>query len=109
MLYLCEKKMLILNITTKVMHEIEKDWLQWMKDVWMKEMMATGLFSECRFCKLMDNDDEEGLMYVTQFYCDTMENYNTFVDEQDERLRQLGHQQFGNSFISFRTIMEIIH
>lgn len=104
-----KKRMLILNITTKVMHGIEKEWLQWMKDTWIKEMMGTGLFGEYRFCKLKDNDDEEGLMYVTQFYCDTTENYDTFMSEQDDRLRELGHQRFGNAFISFRTIMEIIH
>ncbi|WP_158605908.1 DUF4286 family protein [Taibaiella sp. KBW10] len=101
--------MLILNITTKVMHSIEQDWLQWMKSTWIKEMQDTGLFGEHRFCKLQGNDDEEGVMYVTQFHCDTLENYNTFLSEQDERLRSLGHQQFGNAFISFRTIMEIIH
>ena len=101
--------MLILNITSKVAHHIVQDWKEWILAVWMPRMMGTGLFSDCRFCKLNDNDDDEGMMFVVQLYCDAIEHYDTFLKEHDDTIRQESYARFGDAFISFRTVMEILH
>lgn len=101
--------MLILNITTKVTHAIEADWKQWTRTVWIPMMVDTGLFGEFRFCKLRENDDEEGKMYVVQLHCDSEENYQTFLKEYDETIRQNTYARFGDAFIAFRTVMETLH
>jgi hypothetical protein len=100
--------MLILNITSKVAHAIVPEWKEWTQTVWMSRMMGTGLFSDCRFCKLHDNDDEEGLMFVLQLTCDAKENYDTFLKEHDDAIRLEAYAQFGDAFISFRTVMEVL-
>lgn len=101
--------MLILNVTTKVAPSIEQQWKAWTKAVWIPKMIATGLFGEFRFCKLRDNDDEDGMMYIVQFHCDSEENYNTFLEEHDDAFREEAYAEFGNSFIGFRTVMETLH
>ena len=100
--------MLIYNITTKVGHAVKEAWLQWMKKEMIVEMMKTGLFSDYRFCHLIENDDEEGATYVAQYHCDSREHYDSFVNEHDQRLKELARQRFGDQYISFRTIMEIV-
>ncbi|HRP88838.1 MAG TPA: DUF4286 family protein [Edaphocola sp.] len=101
-------KVLILNITSKVLHHIAKEWQKWTQDNWIPMMMKTGLFSSYRFCKLRDNDDDEGQMFVVQFHCDSEEDYHSFINEYDETIRNEAYKQFGNNFISFRTLMEVI-
>lgn len=100
--------MLIYNITSKVLHAYKDAWLDWMKKEMIQEMMKTGLFSDYRFCHLIDNDDEEGVTFVTQYHCDSREHYETFINEHDQRLMNLAQQKFGNNYISFRTVMEIV-
>lgn len=101
--------MLILNVTSKVAHRIEQEWKTWTREVWIPKMLATGLFGEFRFCKLRENDDEEGRMYVVQLHCDSEENYQTFLKEYDEMIRKEAYAQFGDAFIAFRTVMETLH
>lgn len=101
--------MLILNVTSKVAHRIEQEWKNWTREIWIPKMLATGLFGDFRFCKLRENDDEEGRMYVVQMYCDSEENYQTFLKEHDEVIRQEAYAQFGDAFIAFRTVMETLH
>ncbi|HTO15958.1 MAG TPA: DUF4286 family protein [Edaphocola sp.] len=101
--------MIILNITSKVVHPIVDNWVFWIKETWIPLMMNTGLFSSYRFCKLRENDDEEGQMFVVQFHCDSEEDLHSFNNEYDDNIRQLAYKEFGSDFISFRTIMEIIN
>ena len=40
--------MIIYNVTVSVEESIKKDWLTWMQDVHIPEVMATGIFQNHR-------------------------------------------------------------
>jgi hypothetical protein len=100
--------MIIYNTTIKVDSSIADSWVYWMKAEHMPDLMNTDLFIDCRLCRLLEHDDAEGITYIAQYYCDGLEQYNTFMAEHAERLRDKGFKLFGNKFIAFRTIMEVL-
>src|SRR3954464_2394525 len=98
--------MIIYNITLKVHDSIAEEWLQWMKQEHMPELEQTGLFTGYRLCRLLEQDEAEGITYIAQYYCNSIEQYDTYISAHSQQMREKGYQKFGNKFIAFRTVME---
>lgn len=101
--------MIIYNVTIKVEAGIADQWLKWMKEEHATDMMNTGLFSDYRLCRLMEQDESDGVTFVVQFHSDSMENYQSYLHEHAAKMRQKSLDKFGNKFAAFRTIMEMIN
>ena len=99
--------MIIYNVTIKVNNEVVSEWVGWMKQIHIPELMRTGLFIDYRLCRLLEQDEAEGVTYIAQYFCDNLENYNTYISEHAQGMREKGFKKFGNKFIAFRTVMEI--
>ncbi len=101
--------MIIYNVTIKVEPAVAEQWLRWMKEEHLKDMMDTGLFSDYRLCRLLEQDEEEGVSFVVQYHSDSAENYRTYLAEHAPKMRQKGLKKFGDKFVAFRTAMEVIN
>ncbi|WP_118951336.1 DUF4286 family protein [Taibaiella helva] len=101
--------MIIYNITAKVDAGVADKWMRWLKEEHLDEMMNTGLFSDYRLCRLMEQDESEGVTFVIQYHCDSIENYQTYLQEHAPRMRKKTLDKFGNHFAAFRTVMEVIN
>ncbi|WP_295126554.1 DUF4286 family protein [uncultured Chitinophaga sp.] len=100
--------MIIYNVTVKVTNVVADRWLEWMKGEHIPEIMNTGLFHDYRICRLLEQDDSEGPTYTIQYSTDTVENYETYLHEHAPRLRQLSYNMFGDQFVAFRTVMQVV-
>jgi hypothetical protein len=100
--------MIIYNTTVKVANNIADEWLVWMKEEYIPDHMRTGLFIDCRLCYLLEQDEVEGPTYIVQYFADNMENYNSYMAEHETQLREKGYRRFGNQFIAFHTVMEVV-
>lgn len=100
--------MILYNITLKVDKSCADAWLRWMKTEHIPEMMQTGLFSDYRICRLLEQDEREGRTFVVQYHCDSMEHYQTYLSEHADDLRRKGIQKFGDRVAAFRTLMEML-
>lgn len=101
--------MIIYNVTIKVEASIADKWLKWMKEEHTPDMMNTGLFSDYRLCRLMEQDETDGVTFVVQYHSDSIENYQSYLNEHAARMRQKSIEKFGNKFAAFRTVMEMIN
>jgi hypothetical protein len=79
-----------------------------MQEEHLNDLVNTGLFTEARLCKLLDQDDEEGVTYVAQYFCITLDDFNLYIEQYAPIMRERGFAEFGNQFIAFRTLMEIV-
>lgn len=100
--------MIIYNVTTKVTPTIHQIWLAWIKQEHIPEVMNTGLFHDYRICRLLEQDDSEGPTYTIQYATDTLENYYTYIQEHAPLLRQKAFDTFGDQFVAFRTVMQVV-
>jgi hypothetical protein len=99
--------MIIYNLTIKVDEEISQDWLSWLQYEHIPEVMATKCFHEYQLSKLLD-DDTPGDTFVVQYFADSIEQYQLYISRHAEALRQKNIDKWGDRFLSFRTVMEVI-
>ena len=57
--------MLIYNVTSHVEPKIEKEWLLWMKQKHLSEMLATQKFSMAKIFKVISDQDHGCLLYTS--------------------------------------------
>ncbi|MEL6922957.1 MAG: DUF4286 family protein [Bacteroidota bacterium] len=100
--------MIVYNITSKIDHSVIDDWLQWMQDEHIPDVMATGLFSEPRLCRVIGMDESEGLTYAMQFSCDSLSVMHRYEVNFAKALRKKTQQRYGEKVLSFRTLMEVV-
>jgi hypothetical protein len=100
--------MLIYNVSLKVEPGIADEWLKWMKEEHMPEVMQTGLFTDHKLLHLLQQDEKEGITFVAQYFCESMDHYTAYISNHAPSMREKGFKRFGNKFIAFRTLMETI-
>ncbi len=100
--------MFIYNVTIKIDHSINDEWVSWMKVVHIPDVAKTGCFEKTQFVRLLDIDESEGPTYAAQYYAISKAQYNRYIDLYAPKLRQAAIDKWGNKFIAFRTLMEVI-
>ena len=71
--------------------------------------MATGFFMEYKFYRLLDQDELDGITYIVQYFTSSMDNYNKYIQQSAPLLRQKTSDKWGDKFIAFRTIMQLVN
>jgi Domain of unknown function (DUF4286) len=100
--------MIIYNVTTKVAATIAQNWLQWLQQEHIPEITATGCFTHATVLRLLETDDSEGPTYAVQYFAESMEKYNGYIEVFAAQMRQKSFDKWGDQFISFRSLMHIV-
>lgn len=100
--------MVVYNVTVKVDWDVHNDWLTWMQDKHIPEVLNTGQFTDYRIFKLMSLDETDGVTYAIQYFCDSMEHYLTYQREYASGLQKEHQERYKNKFVAFRTLMKSI-
>jgi len=99
--------MILYNVTTSLDPEIAEDWVVYMRDTHMPEVMATGFFLKSQLCRLL-NEEDDGITYAAQYYCVSLDQLETYQEVAAPALRQEIEKQFGGRYASFRTMLEVV-
>lgn len=100
--------MYIYNVTTNIDKSIQLEWLKWMKEKHIPEMLATGKFSQAKMSKVLIEEEMGGVTYSVQYTTDSMETLQEYYDEFAPKLREESLKLFKSSFVSFRTELKVI-
>lgn len=98
--------MIIFNITVNISHAAEKEWLNWMKQVHIPEIIATDLLMEHKLLRLLTEIENEGSTYTSQFTFRTMEDFLAYQTHHQAELQEKHHTKFNGQYVSFRTLLE---
>lgn len=101
--------MIIYNVTIKVDHSIADNWLSWMKEEHITEVIGTGCFTKATILRLLEVDETDGLTYAVQYQAESKALYNRYIAEFAEGLRNKSFTRWGNKFIAFRSVMMVVH
>ena len=72
--------MILYNITYNIEKDIESDWLEWIKTVYLPKIMASGYFTSVRLYKLLKVEDV-GTTYSIQFMSENLDKIQEFLHE----------------------------
>jgi hypothetical protein len=101
--------MIVYNVTIKVDHTIAGSWLTWLREEHIPDMINTECFTYAHVFRLLEMDDTEGPTYVVQYHAASETNYHEYIEKFSEAMRKKGTDKWGNQFIAFRTVMEVVH
>jgi len=100
--------MYIYNVTLNVDESIHDEWINWMKEVHIPEVLATGRFTKALMSEVLVKEDLGGITYSVQYSCNSKKDLLHYYEEDANRLRGDIFTKFGNKFGAFRTEMKII-
>jgi hypothetical protein len=100
--------MIVYNVTIKVDASIADAWLPWLLEEHIPDVMKTGCFSSNRVVRLLEVDDREGPTYAIQYNAESKADYNRYIQIHAAGLRDKSVQKWGNRFIAFRSVMQVV-
>jgi hypothetical protein len=101
--------MIIYNVTVKVEHGIAASWLNWLKVEHIPDIIATGCFTHASVARLIETDDTEGPTYAVQYHAESKALYNRYISQFADEMRKKAFDKWGDQFIAFRSVMEVVH
>lgn len=101
--------MIIYNVTTKVHHSIHHQWLRWLKEEHIPEIINTGCFTHANILELLEVDTTEGPTYAIQYIAESKAQYNLYIEKFSGEMRKKAFDKWGDQFIAFRSVMRIVN
>jgi len=85
--------MFLYNVTLILDDAAADEWLQWMQEIHIPEVLATGMFVSNRLLKVVDSPNE-GVTYCAQYIAETLENYNEYQKTYAPVLQEKLNEKF---------------
>ncbi len=101
--------MIIYNVTIQVEHSVAGEWLSWLKNEHIPDMIGTGCFTHAGILRLLETDPSEGITYIIQYHAENRVMLDRYLEEFSGEMRKRGMDKWGNKFVVFRTILEVVH
>lgn len=100
--------MIFYNVTINIHESVHHQWMKWMQEKHIQDVLATGKFSAARMVKILVDEEMGGTTYAIQYTTDSKATLQRYYDEDAPRLREEGLQLFGDKMLAFRTELELI-
>ncbi|MFP4091312.1 MAG: DUF4286 family protein [Cyclobacteriaceae bacterium] len=95
------------NQTVNIEGSAEKDWLQWMKEQQIPDILATGMFVQARIYRLLEIEETAGTAtYAVQLMAETREHLDIYQLKYEPSFDDAHEKRYGNKAMSFRTMMK---
>ncbi|MBA3665765.1 MAG: DUF4286 family protein [Bacteroidetes bacterium] len=99
--------MFIYNVTVNIAQEIQEEWLKWMRETHMPDVMKTGCFVDNQMLKVLFVEDE-GHTYSIQYKFLEMADIEKYQKEFAPALQADYKRKFEGKYVAFRTLLEIV-
>src|SRR5699024_7208522 len=100
--------MYIYNITTNIEQDIHEEWLEWMENVFIPEMLATKKFSKALMTRVLIEEEMGGITYSVQYTATNAIDFKYVLDHHVDRIQKVNRECEGRT-VSFSTKMKIAH
>ena len=100
--------MLIYNVTTNIETSVHEEWLEWMQEIHIPDVLATGKFLNAKMSRVLVEEDMGGISYSVQYTTVDRATLQKYYTDDAPKLRDDALKRFPNQFVSFRTELEIV-
>ena len=100
--------MIIYNVTTNIHESVQKQWLKWMQEKHIPEILATQKFSSARIVRVMIEEEMGGITYSVQYVTDSKETLERYYVEDEPAFHREALELFADKMLSFRTELGVI-
>lgn len=97
--------MIIYNVTTIIEESIHLEYINFMHEIHMPEVMASGKFTSCQLLRLTEPVNE-GITYCAQYITDDAQKLVDYRVQYSPKLQENFNKKFENNYVSFRSVLE---
>jgi hypothetical protein len=98
---------MLYNVTVSIDPAIEFDWVCWMQECHIPEVLKTKCFEKCVLSKVHGNEAEECTFSVL-YWALSKEDYERYLLNHAPRLQVEHSARYEGKFVAFRTTMDLI-
>lgn len=99
---------ILYNVTTCVDHSSQAEWVNWMIENHIPDVMKTGMFASYSIQRVIGGENETGVTFAVQFVAPSPADFDRYQAEFAPKLQEEHKEKFGEKALSFRTLMEIV-
>lgn len=96
--------MYLYNVTIGIDKETEEQWLTWMKEVHIRDVLNTGMFTTYKIYKVLHDTEDGTISYSVQYFAESLENIVQYLENFAPPLIEKHKQKFEH--VAFRTLLE---
>ena len=74
----------------------------------LSKMLATKKFIKAKIFKIISEEDQGGLSYAVQYYCESKNILDAYLENDAKLLQEEANKKFGSSILFFRTELQLI-
>ena len=100
--------MLLYNVTVTIDLDTHNDWLEWMRNTHIPDVMATGMFISYRMSRLLHHEHEDSEIYSIQYLVKDAESLERYQREFAPALQADHTKRYSGKFATFRTLMQVM-
>ena len=99
--------MFIYNVTVNISEDCHTEWVRWMREIHIPDVMKTGCFVDSQLVKVLYVEDE-GHTYSTQYKFLEMLDIERYQKEFAPDLQAEHTKKFKDKYTAFRTLLQVI-
>ena len=98
--------MILYNITYNIDAASDTEWRQWLKDYYLPGVMTTGCFNRYKVYRLLQTSEREGINYAVQFFSESLEDLNQFLEHYAPPLTAALQEKFRHRHVAFMSVLQ---
>jgi hypothetical protein len=99
--------MILYNVTVSVNQECANDWVKYMMEDHIPEVLATGHFRDFRLCHVQ-GEAEGGVTFAVQYMARDVEAFEAYQRDCAPALQADHQAKWGSKAVAFRTVLPLI-
>ena len=99
--------MILYNVTVNIDPQVHDEWLDWMRNVHIPDVLKTGLFTDNKLFRVLSVEENEGYTYSIQYFLKSMDDYETYRQQFAAKLQAEFKERYEGKFAAFRTLLEL--
>jgi hypothetical protein len=99
--------MIVYCVQLSIDRECEPDWLHWMCQRHIPDVMNTGVFERYECLKQIETESTSAAVYQLRYYCPSLESLQHYQQTFAPGLQAEHSQRYAGRFTATRTILEI--
>ena len=99
--------MILYNVTVIMDEDIHDEWLAWMQNEHIADVMLTSCFVSYRMLRVVDSPNE-GVTYCMQYIAEDRQQYEDYKSNFASSLQASFPAKFADKFVIYRSLMEFV-
>lgn len=100
--------MYIYNVTVNIDESAESEFVLWMQQEHIPEMLNTRKFSDAKMSRIQVEEEMGGVSYSIQYTTESKAMLDRYYEENASHIRMKMEDKFKGKYVAFRTELDVI-